>query len=162
MPTYGGMKNIYTVGPLPIGSKDFVVKLAENDGPGVFVLPMAAQAHLPPSMAQAPAPGELVPAQASFSSATDPPPSSSKAVAYPTRLGYEKFGDVKANQLIVEIAAARDQHHYDGSPFRFFKPTACKPESFMAFLDHVGNIFLGSIFEAPARSELELGAEELR
>ncbi|KAM1041709.1 hypothetical protein TB2_030404 [Malus domestica] len=162
MPTYGGMKSIYTAGPLPIASKDFVVKLAEKDGPGVFVLPMAAQAHLPPPMAQTPAPGEPAPAQASSSSATAPPPSSSKAVAYPTRLGYGKFGDVKANQLIVEIVAARDQHYYDGVPFRFFKLTACKPESLMTFLDPVGNIFPGSIFAVPARSELELDAEELR
>ncbi|KAM2811502.1 hypothetical protein COP1_044157 [Malus domestica] len=141
------------------------------------------------------------------------------AVAYPTRPGYRKFGDVRATQLIVEVAAARDQHHYDESqlgkrmpayggmksiyrraltsclerfcgevgrkgwsrslrpsdggssslattdgssicsggpapaqassssatapplsssskrPFYFFKPTACKPESLMAFLD---------------------------
>ncbi|KAM1664790.1 hypothetical protein ACFX1R_046291 [Malus domestica] len=54
------------------------------------------------------------------------------AVAYPTRPGYRKFGDVRATQLIVEVAAARDQHHYDGGPFCFFKPTACKPESLMA------------------------------
>ncbi|KAM1356801.1 hypothetical protein ACFX13_031604 [Malus domestica] len=162
MSAYGGMKSIYTAGPLPIASKDSMVKLAENDGSGVFVLPMVAQAHLPPPMAQAPAPGGPVPAQASSSSATAPPPSLSKVVAYLTRLGYGKFGDVRANQLIVEVAAARDQHHYYGGPFCFFKPTACKPESLMAFLDPVGNIFPGSIFAAPARSELELGAEELR
>ncbi|KAM2161039.1 hypothetical protein TB2_044046 [Malus domestica] len=78
MPAYGGMKSIYTAGPLPVASKDSVVKLAEKDGPGVFVLPMAAQAHLPPPMAQASAPGGPAPAQASSSSATAPPPSSSK------------------------------------------------------------------------------------
>ncbi|KAM1947700.1 hypothetical protein FF1_008332 [Malus domestica] len=101
------------------------------------------------------------PAQASSSSATASPPSSSKAVAYPTRPGYGKFGDVRTNQLIVEVAAARDQYHYDGGPFYFFKSTACKPESLMAFLDPVGNIFPGSIFTASTRSELELSAEEL-
>ncbi|KAM0989740.1 hypothetical protein ACFX2C_008344 [Malus domestica] len=102
------------------------------------------------------------PAQASSSSATASPPSSSKAVAYSTRLGYGKFGDVRTNQLIMEVAAARDQYHYDGGHFYFFKSTACKPESLMAFLDPVGNIFPGSIFAASARSELELSAEELR
>ncbi|XP_050157168.1 uncharacterized protein LOC126631056 isoform X3 [Malus sylvestris] len=61
MPAYGGMKSIYTAGPLPVASKDSVVKLAEKDGPGVFVLPMAAQAHLPPPMAQASAPGGPAP-----------------------------------------------------------------------------------------------------
>ncbi|KAM1259223.1 hypothetical protein TB2_038604 [Malus domestica] len=132
MPAYGGMKSIYTAGPLSVASKDSVVKLAEKD------------------------------AQASSSSATVPPPSPLKAVAYPTRLGYGKFGDVRANQLIVEVAAARDQQPYGGGPFSFFKPTTCKPESLMAFLDPVGNIFPGSIFAALARSELELGAEELR
>ncbi|RXH96020.1 hypothetical protein DVH24_008520 [Malus domestica] len=105
MPAYGGMKSIYTAGPLSVASKDSVVKLAEKD------------------------------AQASSSSATVPPPSPLKAVAYPTRLGYGKFGDVRANQLIVEVAAARDQQPYGGGPFSFFKPTTCKPESLMAFLD---------------------------
>ncbi|KAM1551905.1 hypothetical protein ACFX10_043982 [Malus domestica] len=107
MPAYGGMKSIYTAGPLPVASKDSVVKLAEKDGPGVFVLPMAAQAHLPPPMAQASAPGGPAPAQASSSSATGPPPSSSSK-----------------------------------GPFCFFKPTACKPESLMAFFgpkNHLGS-----------------------
>ncbi|KAM1683748.1 hypothetical protein ACFXTN_031884 [Malus domestica] len=67
------------------------------------------------------------------------------------RPSYGKFEDVRANQLIVEVAAARDQHHYDGGPFCFSKPTACKPESFMAFLDPVGNIFPGSIFAVNQR-----------
>lgn len=32
MPAYDGMKSLYTAGPLPFSSKEFVVKLVENDG----------------------------------------------------------------------------------------------------------------------------------
>lgn len=31
-PAYDGMKSIYTAGPLPFVSKEFVVKLGERDG----------------------------------------------------------------------------------------------------------------------------------
>lgn len=32
MPAYDGRKNLYTAGPLPFESKDFVIKLADRDG----------------------------------------------------------------------------------------------------------------------------------
>lgn len=35
MPAYDGMKSLYTAGPLPFSSKEFVVKLVENDGRAV-------------------------------------------------------------------------------------------------------------------------------
>ena len=32
IPAYDGMKSIYTAGPLPFASKEFVVQLAEREG----------------------------------------------------------------------------------------------------------------------------------